>query len=150
MNIMKKLRDRLKAVSIEVWLVCALAVLAGGWLIAAITKPLSAEELQRRADHEYTERYDKFQLGEKTPEHDSKTYGMIKRDGRYFLVPRSYSSAFGFSFFWPKELESFYRSTVSRDEVFNRKRNLAAVLVFMDSNRSSDYQKLTTLDHHEW
>jgi len=141
--------NRLKKVSIGVWFVCALVVLVGGWLIAVTTKSPSAEELQRRADHEYYQRYNKFLQGEKTPEYDSKTYDIMKLDGRYFLVPRAYSSAFGFTFFWPKELESFYRSTVSRDEAFNTKRNLAAVLVFMSSKRSSDYQKLTTLDHHE-
>jgi len=148
-NLMASLRKRLKAVSLSAWLVCALVVLIGGWLIAVITKPPSAEQLQRNAEHEYYQRYNKFLPGEKTPEYDYKIYSMIKRDGRYFLVPRSYSGVFGFSFFWPKKLESFYRFTVSKDEDFNRKRNLAAVLVFMHSKRSSDYQKLTSLDYHE-
>jgi hypothetical protein len=134
-NLIASLRKRLKAVSLSAWLVCALIVLIGGWLIAVITQPPSAEQLQRNAEHEYYQRYNKFLPDEKTPEYDYKLYSMIKRDGRYFLVPRSYSGVFGFSFFWPKELESFYRFTVSKDEDFNRKRNLAAVLVFIESKR---------------
>ena len=64
--------ERLKAVSAGVWFVCALVVLVGGWLIAVITKPPSAAQLQSEAELEYYQRYNKFLPGEKTPEYNSR------------------------------------------------------------------------------
>ena len=95
--------ERLKAVSAGVWFVCALVVLVGGWLVAVITKPPSAAQLQRNAELEYYQRYNKFVQGEKTPEYDSKTYHIIKRDGRYFLIPRDYGGFNGVAFYWPSK-----------------------------------------------
>jgi hypothetical protein len=102
-NLMASLRKRLKAVSLGAWLVCALAVLIGGWLIAVITKPPSAEQLQMNAEHEYYQRYNKFLPGEKTPEYDYKKYHMIKKDGRYFIIPRDYGTFNGVAFYWPSK-----------------------------------------------
>ncbi len=95
--------ERLKAVSVGVWFVCALVVLVGGWLIAVITKPPSAVQLQREADHYYEEHYNAFLPGEKTPEYDYKTYHIIKRDGRYFIIPRDYGGFNGVAFYWPSK-----------------------------------------------
>ncbi len=95
--------ERLKAVSAGVWFVCALVVLVGGWLIAVITKPPSAVQLQREADHYYEEHYNAFLPGEKTPEYDYKTYHIIKRDGRYFIIPRDYGGFNGVAFYWPSK-----------------------------------------------
>ena len=95
--------ERLKAVSAGVWFVCALVVLVGGWLIAVITKPPSAAQLQRNAELEYYQRYNKFLPSEKTPEYDSKTYHIIKKDGRYFIIPRDYGGFNGIAFYWPSK-----------------------------------------------
>ena len=95
--------NRLKKVSIGVWFVCALVILVGGWLIAVITEPPSAVQLQREADHYYQEHYNAFLQGEKTPEYDHKTYHIIKRDGRYFIIPRDYGTFNGVAFYWPSK-----------------------------------------------
>ena len=95
--------NRLKKVSIGVWFVCVLVILVGGWLIAVITKPPSAVQLQREADHYYQEHYNAFLQGEKTPEYDHKTYHIIKRDGRYFIIPRDYGTFNGVAFYWPSK-----------------------------------------------
>jgi hypothetical protein len=102
-NLMASLRKRIKAVSLSAWLVCALVVLIGGWLIAVITKPPSAAQLQRNAELEYYQRYNKFLPGEKTPEYDYKKYHMIKKDGRYFIIPRDYGTFNGVAFYWPSK-----------------------------------------------
>ena len=65
--------------------------------------PPSTVQLQREARHEYDQRHNKFLLGEKTPEYDSKTYHIIKRDGRYFLIPRDYGGFNGVAFYWPSK-----------------------------------------------
>ncbi len=70
-NLIRSAVNRLKKVSIGVWFVCVLVILVGGWLIAVITKPPSAVQLQREADHYYEEHYNAFLPGEKTPEYDS-------------------------------------------------------------------------------
>lgn len=151
-NLMKNLRDRLKAVSIEVWLVCALAVLAGGWLIAVITKPPSAEQLQRRADLYYEERYNNFFPGEAIPDYDGFKMGLVKRDGRYFLIPRDYWSAYGFTFYWPlgekNNLKKHSESDLNpvekeRQQMLYRK---SVVAVYMKSWKSPDYNVLPILN----
>ena len=95
--------NRLKKVSIGVWFVCALVVLVGGWLVAVITKPPSAAQLQRNAELEYYQRYNKFLPGEKRPEYDYKSYHIIKKDGRYFIIPRDYGGFNGIAFYWPSK-----------------------------------------------
>lgn len=130
-NLMASLRKRLKAVSLGAWLVCALAVLIGGWLIAVITKPPSAEQLQRNAEHEYYQRYNKFLPGEKTPEYDYKKYHMIKKDGRYFIIPRDYGTFNGVAFYWPSKTPySLLKKGSAEDDGGN-----SQITVFIESKR---------------
>jgi hypothetical protein len=141
-NLIASLRKRLKAVSLSAWLVCVLVVLIGGWLIAVITKPPSTEQLQRNAEHEYYQRYNKFLPGEKTPEYDYKKYHMIKKDGRYFIIPRDYGTFNGVAFYWPSKTPySLLKKGSAEDDGGN-----SQITVFIESKRfGSGHINLATM-----
>jgi hypothetical protein len=125
-------------------------VLIGGWLIAVITKPPRAVQLQREAEHEYDQRYNNFLPNEVIPDYDGFKMGLVKRDGRYFLIPREYWSAYGFTFHWllggGNNLKKYSGGVHSIEkEKQQMPYQKSAVAVYMNSRKAPDYNVLPTL-----
>lgn len=100
-------------------------------------KVLAQEMWQKQKEQEERNRLDiegrNIQPNEKLPIYDSKKYGLIKIDYRYFLVPREYWSSYGFDFFWPTSLQHEYSTAIYKNQFDIEKRNKAVIEVFIES-----------------
>ena len=130
---MKSLLPQIKIMLLGILVVCVCVfIFLIGWrLFSFITAPKSPEQLERDADLEYYQRYNKFLLGEKTPEYDYKTYHMIKRDGRYFIIPRSYGTFNGVAFYWPSKTPYSLLKKGSAEDDWGK----SEITVFIESKR---------------
>lgn len=95
--------NTLKNISFNVWLYCGVLILLVLWFVGYINRQPTESEIASRATRHYEEHYNKVQPNEKVPYIDSKLYGGIKRDGRYFAIPKEYAGGNGFAFLWPSK-----------------------------------------------
>lgn len=130
---MMKLWVLLKTVRFGVWFLCFFIIYVGVCFIHSLNTPISESEIADREAQRYENFYNKVRPNENLPKYDYNAWGLLKRDGRYFLIPKEYAGASGFSFFWPLSLQKEYSTAIYDNQIDIQRRNKAIVVVYMDS-----------------
>lgn len=129
---MMKLWILLKTVRFGVWFLCISIIYVGVRYINFLNTPKNENKIESREAQRYDNLYNKPHPNDKIPIYDYSAWGLVKRDGRYFLIPKEYAGVSGFSFFWPSKIpHSLYKQGDEAD------RDKALIQVFMESGYSS-------------
>lgn len=130
---MIKLVNNLKKVRLRVWFLCIFIAYLGVCFIHFLNTPISESKIADQEALRYDNIYNKVRPNEKLPKYDYNAWGLLKRDGRYFLIPKEYAGASGFSFFWPLSLQKEYSTAIYHNQIDIQRRNKASIQVFMNS-----------------
>lgn len=130
---MMKLWSQLKTVRFSVWFLCVFIIYLGICYIHFLKAPMSESEIESRKEQHYDNFYNKVRPNEKMPIYDYSAWGLVKRDGRYFLIPKEYAGASGFHFYWPLSLQKKYSTAIYDNPIDGQRRSKASIEVFINS-----------------